>query len=225
MKATLRVVGFDRFQHYGDRKPIWIKLYNSLLDDYDFAQLEDAARFHLVAIWLLASRTNNEMPDDARWISRMIGATSPVNIDALVSAGFIERYTVASETLVDGSQVASLEKRRVEKSRAEQTQQGPLDACFVAEPHRVAYHAYRQRHRLPEGFDATLRSTHAPITGGVGFPWAIIGQALHDMAGMGADFTPITLRRCCERLTKGTDADESPAQRSVREALAAGGAR
>jgi len=216
----LRVVGFDRFQHYGDRKPVWIKLYNSLLDDYDFAQLEDAARFHLLAIWLLASRSNNEMPDDARWITRMIGATSPIDLDALVSAGFIERYAPASGVLASGSGSAMLEKSRVEENREEKMLQAPLESAFDADQHRTAYLAYRAAHRMPEGFDATLRTTHAPITGGVGYSWAIVGQALHEMRGMGTAFTPITLRRCCERLVQGTASDESPAQRSVREALA-----
>jgi DNA-binding NarL/FixJ family response regulator len=30
------VKNFERFQHYKDRSPPWIKLYNELLDDYEF---------------------------------------------------------------------------------------------------------------------------------------------------------------------------------------------
>ena len=37
----LRVRNFEQFQHYKERNPIWIKLYCSLLDDYEFAQLPD----------------------------------------------------------------------------------------------------------------------------------------------------------------------------------------
>lgn len=41
----LRVKNFDRFQHYKDRTPPWIKLYNDLLDDYDFSCLPDAEKW------------------------------------------------------------------------------------------------------------------------------------------------------------------------------------
>ncbi len=64
---TFSVKNFERFQHYKDRSPPWIKLYNELLDDYSFACLDDAAKFHLIAIWLLASRTDNRIPYDATW--------------------------------------------------------------------------------------------------------------------------------------------------------------
>ena len=37
------------FQHYKDRSAPWIKLYNELLDDYRFAVLPDASKWHLVA--------------------------------------------------------------------------------------------------------------------------------------------------------------------------------
>src|SRR5690606_19747530 len=34
----LTVKNFERFQHYKDRNPPWIKLYNDLLDDYEFGR-------------------------------------------------------------------------------------------------------------------------------------------------------------------------------------------
>ncbi len=64
---TFSVKNFERFQHYKDRSPPWIKLYNELLDDYGFGRLPDASKMHLVAIWLLASRNDNKIPHDAEW--------------------------------------------------------------------------------------------------------------------------------------------------------------
>jgi hypothetical protein len=58
----LRVKKWDEHQHYTDRDPPWIKVYNRLLDDYDFLSLAESAQSHLVKLWLLASRTDNKIP-------------------------------------------------------------------------------------------------------------------------------------------------------------------
>ncbi len=80
----LRVRNWERYQHYGDRRrPPWIKLYNDLLDDPEFVALPDAARAHLVGIFLLASRYDNELPADPEWISRKLHATEPVELELL----------------------------------------------------------------------------------------------------------------------------------------------
>jgi ribosomal protein L12E/L44/L45/RPP1/RPP2 len=87
---TFSVKNFERFQHYKDRSPPWIKLYNELLDDYSFGQLPDASKLHLVAIWLLASRSNNRIPHDPGWIAKRISATEKVDLELLRTSGFIE---------------------------------------------------------------------------------------------------------------------------------------
>ena len=65
MKGVLSVKNFEQYQHYKDRKPPWIKLYNDVLDDYAFEVMPDASKAHLMLIWLLASRTDNRIPNDA----------------------------------------------------------------------------------------------------------------------------------------------------------------
>lgn len=55
MSAVLRVHNWQRFQHYRDRKPAWIKLHRELLDDMDFHMLPLASRALAPMIWLLAS--------------------------------------------------------------------------------------------------------------------------------------------------------------------------
>jgi hypothetical protein len=87
--TTFSVKNFEKFQHYKDRSPPWIKLYNELLDDYEFGQLPDATKMHLVAIWLLASRSENKIPHDSAWVAKRINATEPVNLDLLAEKGFI----------------------------------------------------------------------------------------------------------------------------------------
>jgi hypothetical protein len=90
--VPLRVRNFTKFQHYSKRMPPWIKLHRGVLHDYAFTCLQDASKAHAMLLWLLASTCDNAIPDDAQWIARQIHATSPVDIEALVSAGFLERY-------------------------------------------------------------------------------------------------------------------------------------
>jgi hypothetical protein len=53
---TLRVKNWEDFQHYRDRRPPWIKLYRSLLDDPEFLKLcGDTEIGVLVRLWLIAS--------------------------------------------------------------------------------------------------------------------------------------------------------------------------
>lgn len=86
---TFCVKNFEKFQHYKDRSPPWIKLYSELLEKYEFACLQDASKAHLIQIWLLASRSGNRLPYDSEWIGKRINATETVDLDALVQADFL----------------------------------------------------------------------------------------------------------------------------------------
>jgi len=121
------VVNYDQQQHYKDRGPTWIKLYNRLLDDYAFALLPDAAKWHLIGIFLLASRHNNRIPSDPAWLARQIGAVSPINLALMERAGFIAAIDEAmtpfcadvTAALDLFGNPASPEKKREEKNREE----------------------------------------------------------------------------------------------------------
>jgi hypothetical protein len=118
MGSFIEVKNFERFQHYKDRRPTWIKLYNDLLDDYEFGCLQDASKWLAVGLWLLASRTDNRIPNDPKWIARMIHASQPVDIAPLVSAGFARVVQDASKSLADRSEPASPEEEtEVEEER------------------------------------------------------------------------------------------------------------
>jgi hypothetical protein len=110
---TLSVKNFERFQHYKDRTPPWIKLYNELLDDYEFGMLPDASKWHLIAIWLLASRSNNKIPHDPEWISRRINAVQKVDLAPLIDGGFLVVNQPLQEAVRDAS--TPLAKRSLEK--------------------------------------------------------------------------------------------------------------
>lgn len=86
----LRVRNFDLLQHYKDRNPIWIKLYCSILEDYDFALLPDETKFHAIGLMLLASRSNNKFPADEVWLRAKINAKSEINLKLLLEIRFLE---------------------------------------------------------------------------------------------------------------------------------------
>jgi len=94
----LSVKDFERFQHYKDRAPPWIKFYASVLDNYEYGCLQDASKSHLMGIWLLASKMENKVPADAEWIAKRIQATEPVDLQPLVVYGFIECDSILLDT-------------------------------------------------------------------------------------------------------------------------------
>lgn len=78
-----------------------------------------------------------------------------------------------------------------------------LAAEFAHEAHRDAYAAMRKAHRAPAIFDASLRTVHAPPTGGQGFPWDTIGAGLVELAGNGESFNVSRLRGYCRSHAAG----------------------
>ena len=123
-----KVVNFEKYQHYGEaRTPPWIKVYNSIFDHYQFSMLKDSEKWHLIAIWLLASRSKNKLPYDGPWIAHKIHAREKVQLSNLESLGFIESYEDASAMLASCYQDASLDKNREEKNKTPHTPHGGSD--------------------------------------------------------------------------------------------------
>ena len=106
-----RIVNFERFQHYKDRRPPWIKLYADVLEDYEFGCLQDASKLHLVLLWLLASRHENRLPWDQKWLAQRIHATAKIDLETLQTAGFIEVIQDGSNALATCSDLATSEIR------------------------------------------------------------------------------------------------------------------
>ena len=58
----LKVKDWDRFQHFKDRKPLWIKLYRDLLNDIQWHELSGDDAKTLVMLWLISSENDGELP-------------------------------------------------------------------------------------------------------------------------------------------------------------------
>ena len=62
---ALFVKNWEKFQHFKDRKPPWIKLYRDILDDIKWHELDPNSAKTLISLWLLASESdkkNGELP-------------------------------------------------------------------------------------------------------------------------------------------------------------------
>lgn len=117
MTEWLRVKNWREHQHYGKRRPPWIKLHRAMLEDYAVAQLPDSAKAHLVGIWLLAAGEDGRIPDDPAWVARKINATGPVDLNRFIDAGLLTLAHDASK----GSE-STLAPDRVETETEEETE-------------------------------------------------------------------------------------------------------
>jgi hypothetical protein len=114
----IQVRNWERFQHYRDREPPWIKNYTALLSDPNYGELSHAQRSTLHGLWLMYARSSRQCPDDTSWISRQLGVrVTRATLEALNRAGWIEfvlapRYQAAS--------ARALAERHIEQELQEQ---------------------------------------------------------------------------------------------------------
>ena len=107
MTKYLRVKNWSKFQHYKDRRPPWIKLYPSLLQDYDYSLLSDNSKLTLLHIWMLASLLDNKIPNDPKWVGKQIPISCKVDLESLISLGFLEIYEEGGSSVASCKQDAS----------------------------------------------------------------------------------------------------------------------
>jgi DNA-binding MarR family transcriptional regulator len=90
MDGWIIVRNWDKFQHYKDRHPIWIKLYTNLNSSDDWLGLTMAERGLLVTIWMEYARSKKRLSVDL--ITRLSVAPRHVqrHLTSLSDAGFIE---------------------------------------------------------------------------------------------------------------------------------------
>jgi len=62
MGARVRIKNWQKFQHFKNRRPPWIKLYRDLLDDVEWHELDPLLAKSLTMLWLLASEGLGTLP-------------------------------------------------------------------------------------------------------------------------------------------------------------------
>lgn len=130
MAAIISLNGWEKFQHYKDRDPPWIKLYRDLLTSESWVLGTDCSRLVQVASVLLAARYENKIP--FRWSLVKKVANLDCNekdfkgaIEHLVAYNFLEVHEVTSDAKVlaqDASSVLAKCPSEAEQSREETEQ-------------------------------------------------------------------------------------------------------
>jgi hypothetical protein len=210
-----RVKNFARFQHYKDRNPPWIKLYFELLNNYEFSCLQDASKWHLCGIWLLATRHENRLPLNAEWVGRRIDATSPVDLSALISSGFLELCNADSTTLATCKQSAMPETETETETETE-AERPPTEACGERpqagdSPPGGTADATPERDRKRPRQDSRSNAEESPTA--MTFPVKAVGKGKH----AGRREWPLTEAKVAEYRDAFPDLDVPALLRFIRQ--------
>ena len=124
--AQLRVKDWKKFQHYKNRRPPWIKLYRTLLDDYDYVHMSLASMALAPLFWLIASESDGEISSDCKWLSFRTHRTEDEIRDGL--QGLIEKGFIIGE-LQDASNAPATRRQdatpETERERETETEKPP----------------------------------------------------------------------------------------------------
>jgi hypothetical protein len=90
MSKFVRILNWDRLQHYKDRNPPWIKLHRDLMTSETWVSSTNDDRVLMVAIMMLAAATGNRTPANPRYIQRIAYLENEPDLSGLVELKFIE---------------------------------------------------------------------------------------------------------------------------------------
>jgi hypothetical protein len=117
----MRIKNWNKFQHFKDRKPPWVKLYRDLLDDIDWHELDAQASKVLVMLWLIASEEDGNIPS-TKTLAFRLRMTEKQTIDCLNKLShWLEQddISVISERYQsDGLETETETKRETKKETA-----------------------------------------------------------------------------------------------------------
>lgn len=86
----IRVKNWEKFQHYKDRNPPWIKLHFALLSSEDWVMLADDSKLLAVVCMLVASKNDGFIPDNPSYLKRIAYLDKLPNLNPLIECGFLE---------------------------------------------------------------------------------------------------------------------------------------
>ena len=136
-----RVRNWDKFQHYKDRTPPWIRLHRALLDDYEYHCLPDASKALAPCLWLLASENDDPTCGEIRASDEKIAfrLRMPVkkfqeSVKALIEHGFFDLEQDDSELLASCKQHALPEtETETEEERKPKRRRVTLDELSISD--------------------------------------------------------------------------------------------
>lgn len=93
---SIKINNWEKFQHYKDRRPTWIKLLTEIIDEFDadgnpkkFYYLPDCAKKTFPYLICLRANYNEKIPYPSdKWLKKRLGLKS-ISLQPLIDAGFI----------------------------------------------------------------------------------------------------------------------------------------
>lgn len=149
----LKVRNFEKYQHYHNRRPPWVKLYRDLWLDPNFYELNDSDKLYVIGCFTLASETDNKIQASAKWMQKRLSISKAPNIKALLASGFLEPIGVDASTVLatcycrdrstetDSASNASANMRSASKEAASTPPQQPIISLPLAD--KSEYHLTR----------------------------------------------------------------------------------
>jgi hypothetical protein len=139
------IPNWEKFQHYGDRDPAWIKLYRSLMANPDFLRLTGHQTGVLVRLWLVYASSNGQLRADSRSLSRQLSLrVSTETLNALKTAGFLRirasrplalaRARVETEKEKEKDSPKSPQKKKLARVTGWRQVRGSHGITFVPDP-------------------------------------------------------------------------------------------
>jgi hypothetical protein len=152
MTTTISVIGWEKFQHYKDRDPPWVKLYRDVLTTESWVLGTDISRLVQIASMLLAARYRNCIPLNWPLLKKVasLDCNEKQFMEALAhlqASNFLlikknQEVTNASEVLAQSASTplatCTSEQSRAEEIRGEQSRRsvelkldgGPIERVF-----------------------------------------------------------------------------------------------
>ena len=155
---ALKPKNWEKFQHYKQRCPPWIKVYRTLLDDRDFMCLPVASKALAMMLWLLASEHSDGIiegvPADWAFRLRMTDNELLAALKPLIDNGM---FADASNVLAECLQGAcpETENREREESKSKPPFIPPKGGETVAKIERKA-----KGTRLPADWCHNIKHEH-----------------------------------------------------------------
>lgn len=115
----LRVRNWERFQHYTNRRPPWIKYHVSILDDHTLLSLKPMTQLVYDRLLLRAALTDNNIEHDPDWLAQKFNLPARYIQDAietLIDTGFLH---VAGGKRSASKAIAKRKQKGVTETEAE----------------------------------------------------------------------------------------------------------
>jgi len=148
------VRNWDKFQHYKDRSPAWVKLHLELAHNESWRRLTLAERGLLCSIWIEYAASRGVIPR-TKLASILQGYARDRQVESLCEAGFIELVAIKPLALARSRDV----KRREEKKY------GDAASSRSQEPRRQNAGAYQQHHTEEPADTVPIETIEAYLMG------------------------------------------------------------